>query len=525
MDIERTEKSIDESFKNGWNYVSSNTIGALSGNEAGQYVDEVSKTIRSLTEGLNSFSGTKQGVGQLKGFVAEHYTAGTFNIRSALEDSKNRAYVVGSNKFASVDVSTNFGKNYSLKFYATGKESAQQQAKNVLHAYAEYRSSSKSQNPLSFEDYIKERGYSLEYTELLKSVYYGQGRIIPADQLEKASEFLKREIAKESTKEGVNRAAVLQNYKETLQNLSDRIKDNNGIASIPLTKEEAETIAALCKEGKFRPEDFGLDIADLVTSEYIFKQALKAGITAAGFSALLKSIPDICKAIDSLVSNGKIDSKQLKKIGIDAITGLGEGFLKGSIASSLTICCKTGKFGPFMKIADANVIGIITVLAFDTLKNSVLVLGGKMTPKEMQEKFNEETFITTNSIMYGMSAQALIPVPGLGFLVGTILGSIVGSSMYKVGDKWVSSFTENATYFVNYYEKLVRLDIESFKKDVNHFKEVSENLKNTKDDDQINKALLESFDMLQIKLPWEGNFDDFMSNSANHLRYKRVNRV
>lgn len=508
-----------KAIENGFEYMASNVAGVMAGGTAGDYVGKVSEAIQNLTDGLNSYAGNNSAPEQLKGFVAEQYHAGTFNINATLRDSANRAFVDASNKHASVDVSTNFDKSYSLKYYADGVKSAKNQAKNVIQAYNEYKSKSHSASPISFEEYLAKHGYSSDITEQLKSVYYGQGRIIPSDQLEEAVKYLEREIAKESTKEGANRAALLQGYKETLENLSDRIKDGKGTESKPLTGKEAETIAKLCKEGKFKPEDFGLELSDLITSKYILEQAAKAGLTAAALSMIIKTIPDICGIVDSMIKKKEVDPQQLRKLGLDALSGASEGFLKGGIASAITICCKAGKLGPFMETANANVIGAITVLAFDTMKNGVKVMAGKMSKEEMGESFKEESYITTNAISFGLVGQAVIPIPGIGFMVGSILGTVLGTTMYHTGDKWVNSFAANANYFVNYYAELAEIDIEKFIQETSEFGFASKRISAVKSEDELKSALRASYELLQIKLPWEGDFNEFMSNRNNVLEF------
>jgi hypothetical protein len=510
----------EKAVENGWKFMNSSVVAATTGQTVNKYVEGVNEAIQQLTDGINSYSGSDLGVGQLKGFVAEQYHAGTFNINAALNDSANRAFVDASNKHASVDISTNFGKDYSLKYYGDATGSAKNQAKNVIQAYHEYLSNSKSSNPLSFEDYLTKNGYNNESSELLKSVYYGQGRIIPTEQLDGAIKYLEREIAKESMKEGSNRAALLQNYKETLENLSDRLKDGKGIESNPLSKDEAESIAALCKDGKFKPEDFGLELSDLITSDYIIKQAAKAGMTAAALSVIIKTIPDICSIIDQLVKDGEVDPETLKKLGLDALSGGSEGFFKGALASSITLCCKAGKLGPFLQTADANVIAAITVLAFDTAKNGVLVLAGKMSKEEMAESFKEESFVTTNNIAFGTVGQMLIPIPGIGFIIGSVVGTVVGTTLYHNGDKWANTYYDNACYFMSYYAKLAEIDLERFIEDTARYKYISSRLESVASEDEMNRALKEAYEVLQIKLPWQGDFDEFMGNKDNHLVFE-----
>lgn len=420
----------------GWNYVtdlSGSNLGAQVGNK---YVNTVNATIEDLIKQLNSHEGVLTDTSKLKGFVAEYWHAGTFNIEAALRDSNHRASVEGSVGHASVDVSTNFDHVYSMKYYATGKASALSQAKDVFQAYYEYLGKSRVEKPMTFEQYLAKNNYSADTAELLQSVYHGQGRIIPKEQLDEAIKFLQQKISSESMKEGINRAAVLAKYEETLTKLSDRIRDGRGVESIPLTNKEAEAIAALCKEGKFKPEDFGLSLESLISTDYILQQALKSGCTAALLTVIFQIAPDIYNAFMCLVKSGEIDVELLKETGLKAIPATAEGFLRGSIASAIILAARAGKLGPTLENIDAGVVGAITFLVLDTIKNSILVAMGKMTPKELEVILTKEIIISVASLSGGMAVQWIMPeLPVLGYMLGSLAGSLIASVVIFASEK------------------------------------------------------------------------------------------
>ena len=112
--------------------------------------------------------------------------------------------------------------------------------------------------------------------------------------------------------------------------LRDKIEDGKGTESVALTKEQAEELARLAKEGKVTEQDLkdlGISTEDLIKYEYVLKQAFKAGVTAATISMVLKVAPEIYKAISYLIKNGELDEKQFQKIGFAALSGAAEGFL------------------------------------------------------------------------------------------------------------------------------------------------------------------------------------------------------
>ena len=459
-----------DSLHEGWDF-SAHVMGGNYGSlKAGDYVQEVDDAVKKLVNDMNALGENGLGVKQLKGFVAEYWHADTFNIEAALKDSGNRAFVEGSTENASVDVSTNFGKNYSLKYIRTAEESVDAQAKNVIKAYHEYLSKPRKGNAISFEEYLEKYGYSkdenikkliadyrkavengdnsnleqymtihageYDIASLLTSVYNGQDRLIPTDQIKEAIKYLNQEIVKESTKETSNRAAVLANYKETLDKLVDRVSDGTGAESRTLTKEEAEAIAALVKEGRFKAEDFGLTLNDLITTDHILQQALKAGYTAATITLVLQLAPEIIKSIDYLIKNGQLDLNQVREIGVKAITASTEGFLRGSIASALTIVCQSGKLGTSLIDVSPQVIGPLTVITLDTVKNSFLVAVGKMDPQEMGATLAKEIIVSGMGFAGGMIAE----MAGFPYMLGSFVGSAIASVSLAVGEKVLLSF-------------------------------------------------------------------------------------
>lgn len=75
----------------------------------------------------------------------------------------------------------------------------------------------------------------------------------------------------------------------------------------------------------------------------IVKEALKDGLTAAAISMILKAAPEIYKAIDYLIKTGELDADQFKRIGFAAVSGAGEGFIRGTVSALLAV--KRATFG------------------------------------------------------------------------------------------------------------------------------------------------------------------------------------
>lgn len=389
-------------FEEGYTYFAKNASAYAAATMSDSYVTNVNNEIDKLVKDLNSFEGFKTASKILKGDVAEFWHAGTFNINSALKDSNHRAFVDRSHEPASTDISTNFEDKYGLKYYSDGQASAKAQSASVSNV----------------------------------PIYKGQIRIIPRDQLEEATKYLERIIRTEA----VRRPEQVPRYQETLDMLTDRLSDDKGAESIPLSKKEASELATLAKQGVVDAEKLGLTTEEMVKYNYVIQQAFKAGLTAATISIVLKVAPEIFKSIDYLLKNGKINAEQFKKIGFAAVSGGAEGFIRGSISSALTASCKAGLLGGALKSANPTIIAAVTVITMNVIRNAFQVALGKKTRRQLSEEFIRDMYISACSLIGGGVSQALIEIPILGYMLGSFIGSIFGSFTYNLGSKAVLSF-------------------------------------------------------------------------------------
>ena len=255
-----------DGFREGIEFFEKNNSSLLGSALGNQYIDRVEFEINETIKSLNGFSGTSASIGTLKGDVAEFWHAGTFNIKAAVKGSKHRLVVDRSHDFGSVDVrGKNFISKAGLKYYKDGVASAKQQSKSIFERYKEYQAQGGKD---SIELFLKKRGYS-DTSVLNSAVYAGQIRVIPADQLKDAVAYLEKKIAKES----VNRPEQVQRLRETLEMLTDKISDNEGVESIPFTESESRYVAQLAKEGLIDPIKLEQFVTTSCSFETIFEIA------------------------------------------------------------------------------------------------------------------------------------------------------------------------------------------------------------------------------------------------------------
>lgn len=87
-------------------------------------------------------------------------------------------------------------------------------------------------------------------------------------------------------------------------------------------------------------------------------------------------------------------------------------------------------------------------------------------------------------------------------------------------DETIQFYREQAKKFEEYACELENIDINQFKKEVSFYKEVALKLKEIKDPSKLNEYLKEVLKNMNSKLPWIGDFDEFMSNRNNCLIFE-----
>ena len=433
-------------FKNGFEIAAGyfgTTVAALGGQT---YVKSVADAINSLQQDIANRVSTNGNIASQAGYAAEEWHAGTYNVDAVARGKNTSATTPKSTGLGSADVSAG-DTNASLKYYKDAQASATQQAKNYLQRYGEYTSKCKSNNtvPKSIDEWLADNNIAIEKdSDLYYSIYKDQLRIIPADQLKEARAYLEKAIAKESGKDSPARKYVAETDKETLKNLTDRLKTADGTESVPLTKEESEALVKAARDGDLDIEKFGITLDNSIKGSYIAKQAIKSGATAAMIETAIVIGPEIYEIIKLGIENGELDEEQLKKAGIDGLNAAGDGFLKGSISNALVIMCQAGKLGPSFVGASPELIGTLTVLVIDAIRYGNMLGNGKMSTEQYLDTMAEEVFISAGALGTAALIAALFPGATLAIMLGSFVGGLVVSAGYTTGKTFVLAWIEES---------------------------------------------------------------------------------
>lgn len=408
-------------FKKGWETVVSYAGAAYATATSADYIQNVVNQINKLKVDVNQSLGSARSVAREAGFVAEKWVANTFNANAVVAGSSNSASVVGSNGLGSVDVSTSYGENASLKVYEDGAGSANAQATNYLKAYRESGTSD------SLKDWTDKHGIDSDMKTMLSSIYEGQTRIIAKDQMDDAVKFLTGKIDRISKSTDPNAAIPVESLNETLSNLKTALESPDGVSSAEFTQADMQAITELAIDGKFDPAEFGISLSSLIQPKYIVKQAMNTGTKTAIFKAALTIGPELYSIICESIKTGQINKDDLLMLGKDSAVAGAEGYIEGAASAAITIACKAGKFGSELTNANPNVIAMITILAVDAIKYGYAFANGDITANDYGNLIAEEIVVLSGSFVVGTALATMLPSFGIAYLAGSMAGGIIAT--------------------------------------------------------------------------------------------------
>lgn len=146
----------------------------------------------------------------------------------------------------------------------------------------------------------------------------------------------------------------------------------------------------------------------------------------------------------------RINKESLQKLGSSTLKGSSEGALRGGISAALTASCKAGLLGEAFKNVDPTVIGTATVVALNTMHNSIALYQGKLSSEQFAETCIRGIFVISCGVLGASTFQTIIPIPILGALIGNFIGSTCAVLIFEESKSiFLSFFIESGISFFN----------------------------------------------------------------------------
>ena len=452
---------MQRDFDNGVSFVLDNLCASTGETFSQEWLKNVNAQVSEMCDAMISEAEKRPNtdMDHLQGWINEIWHKYTFNTNASIHMSGNSASIPSAEGYASVDnlITDRHGKtiaSFSLKSDKTASASYRDQAETPWETYCELKGNAKKNGKeyQSFEDFLKERGLKNDDTVYL-SKYFGQGKVVNSDMLEKARELVFKQYAN-ALGDGTSKELSLkaQRYLEVYNTLTNIISDGKGNESISLTHEQAMKLATSAKQGKIDEEllkECGLDVNSLITPKDIAKEAFTAGLSAAAISMIISVVPTIIDVVSKLIHDEGITVNDFKKYGLKSLTDTGRSFLNGSITAAITSCCKTGKFGEALVNANTMAISSLVVVVIGTVISGIELAAGKITRGQMARDIMQLYTTTIFSFVGGTVLTCICDGFPLAYMAGSLIGGIVGGLVYKLEDHLILSFCKehDCTFF------------------------------------------------------------------------------
>lgn len=255
------------------------------------------------------------------------------------------------------------------------------------------------------------------------------------------------------------------------------------------------------------------------------------------------TVPDNCEIRDYYAALERGVKKSLENI-IAKRKGLlesfGLGFISGSLASLTTTICNI-----FFEIDEKTIRNLRQVYAAVVQAANVLLFN----PNDLLlgDRIEAATVIlgTGASVLVGNKVGDMIAKTPLGadptvgtpirIFCSTMVSGLISCTMLLVLDrsKFINktitalnmyltedqSFRQIAYDFETYAAQIAAVDVEQFRRDTEKFQNIADEIYMTDDDEELDGVLTDAFATLSIPVPWDGDFDEFMGNPDNKLKF------
>lgn len=421
-------------FERGYSFACNQEVAAIAAQLGADYINNVNQAIETLYDSMNAYDyyiNTKPAQESLKGFIAEEWASGTANVDAAVKGKPLIMETKNSTALGSIDVGAIKGvdaPSYQLKVYSSPKATIDALGKTLRDAYK----SSNTDGSIPFDEWAASKGFS--GAKPIDLLYGDQFGLVSSDKLDACKVEAFRRLAKAKV---LGKLDEVERWQKVSEGLTDRVRLKNGVESKPLAMEEARRKAIeVTERRKLKPQDDGMTAEQVVKTQNLMNQALKAGATAAAISAALKVAPEIYKAIDYLITEGELDEDSLRAIGAATADGGATGFVNGSATAAITIAAGKGMFGQTIKAAlskplGSNVIGALVVLVVETSKDAYFVACGKRTVQDLQRNLIQGTYVAVFSLVGAAVGNLIAPGSGVAMIVGSLVGSAVGGLTFS----------------------------------------------------------------------------------------------
>lgn len=369
-------------FERGYQAVADQFAAELVGREVSNFAARVEDSVEELIRDMAKMAQNDKWPDYVKGDVAELWHAGTLNLDATQRSIDVRAFA--PRDASPIDVALRGGGHVEaaqLKYYRSAEHTAR---------------------------------------ALSDPLYAGLDKVGPSDQLEGV-----REAAQRLATHHAARPDVAAPYEHTADTVDDRLRID-GAESRPLTeKQSRELTESLRRDGDLDREQYNLTPNDVIRWEDIVREATTAAVRAALITAALQAAPYLVAIAKKGIETGEISAEDFVPLGRALPPALIRSSLSGALTAALVGAARKEVFGAGLKNVDPTHVSAVVVLGLCAVSNSLRAARGEISVQEAAARTAEDALSLAVAMGFGAIGQAVIPIPVLGYLVGSVVGALI----------------------------------------------------------------------------------------------------
>ena len=350
------------------------------------------------------------------------------------------------------------------------------------------------------------------------------------------------------TNESLNKQKSDMTVDEFLEKKGDAIPEDVQQQMRAVDQESREKYEAKLAQAYYSSSDFWGDAIAAAGARGIemgARQALGFIFVEVWFACKeeILAVPDNCNIKDyyhALVHGIKksLENIYVKRKGL--LESFGLGFVAGSLASLTTTICNI-----FFEIDEKTIRNLRQVYAAVVQAANVLLFN----PNDLLlgDRIEAATVIlgTSASVLVGTKVGDMIAKTPFGtdptvgtpirIFCSTLVSGLLSCTMLLVLDrsKYINKvitelnmylteeqgFRQIAYDFETYAAQIIAVDIEQFRNDTEQFQNIADEIYMADDEEELDNIITMAFNELEIPTPWQGDFDEFMKNRNNKLKF------
>jgi len=264
-----------------------------------------------------------------------------------------------------------------------------------------------------------------------------------------------------------------------------------------------------------------------VTAKEIMKTSHEAGVESAKVGAAVGGVISLIRNTCAVLKQEK-DPKDAaldvaKDTAVTGTVGYGTAFVNTSLASVM----KNSKDKLTRVLGNASAPAYIIQTASSTVKSMHRLCCGKITVDEFFLEIGKDGTGLLASVQGAVIGQAIIPIPIVGALVGSLVSTLICENIYDITvgmrmlnaeiDAFCNRLEIEIAALKDFRGYLESLNIDGFARETEKYARIVDFLSGNYSDQDFNSMLKLVYDSLDIKLPWQGDFNEFMGDRNNRL--------